>query len=243
MAQNIYDNQSFFDGYSTLPRSVGGLDSAPEWPALLALLPAIKGCRVLDLGCGFGWFCRWADEKGALSVEGIDLSEKMLARAKADTKEPSIRYRQADLERVELAASAFDLIYSSLTLHYIKDLAALFDKIYKALATDGKFVFSIEHPLFTAPNHPDWITGPQGSEVWPLDNYLLEGDRLTNWFADGVIKQHRTVGTYINLLIQAGFSIDQVNEWGPTAEQIAEHPEWLRERSRPPFLLVSCKKS
>ncbi len=85
MAQNIYDNDEFFAGYARLPRSVAGLDGAPEWPALRALLPDLRGCRVLDLGCGYGWFCRWAREAGAAAVLGIDVSEKMLARARADT--------------------------------------------------------------------------------------------------------------------------------------------------------------
>ena len=39
MAQNIYDNPAFFEGYAQLPRSVQGLDGAPEWPALRAMLP------------------------------------------------------------------------------------------------------------------------------------------------------------------------------------------------------------
>ena len=50
MTQNIYDNATFFEGYSRLPRSVEGLDGAPEWPTLRALLPALDGQRMLDLG-------------------------------------------------------------------------------------------------------------------------------------------------------------------------------------------------
>jgi ubiquinone/menaquinone biosynthesis C-methylase UbiE len=37
---------------------------------------------VLDLGCGFGAFARWAREMGADSVLGVDRSENMLARAR-----------------------------------------------------------------------------------------------------------------------------------------------------------------
>ena len=48
MTQNIYDNDEFFAGYSRLPRSVGGLDDAPEWPALRALMPDLHGRKVLD---------------------------------------------------------------------------------------------------------------------------------------------------------------------------------------------------
>lgn len=52
MAQNIYDNPDFFTGYSQLPRQVLGLDGAPEWPAIRAMLPDLRGKRVVDLGCG-----------------------------------------------------------------------------------------------------------------------------------------------------------------------------------------------
>src|SRR6516162_4286802 len=83
MTQNIYDNEEFFAGYSRLRRSVEGLDGMPEWPALRALLPDLLGRKVLDLGCGFGWFCRWAREQGASNVVDVDVSEKMLARASA----------------------------------------------------------------------------------------------------------------------------------------------------------------
>src|SRR5215471_13132457 len=98
MTQNIYDDGEFFAGYSRLKRSVEGLDGAPEWPALRALLPELSGLRVLDLGCGFGWFCRWVRERGAGSVAGIDVSEKMLARARADTADPAITYSRADMD-------------------------------------------------------------------------------------------------------------------------------------------------
>src|SRR5271155_5486486 len=109
MAQNIYDNDEFFAGYARLPRSVAGLDGAPEWPSLRVLLSDLHGRKVLDLGCGYGWFCRWAREAGAAEVEGIDVSEKMLARARADTADAAIAYRRADLERVELPQEDFDL--------------------------------------------------------------------------------------------------------------------------------------
>src|SRR6201986_4241794 len=101
MTQNIYDNDAFFAGYSQLPRSERGLEGAPEWASLRAMLPEIAGLRVLDLGCGFGWFCRWALEQSALSVIGIDVSEKMLARAKMES-DPAIQYLQADMDSLTL---------------------------------------------------------------------------------------------------------------------------------------------
>src|ERR1700722_12531655 len=97
MTQNIYDVQEFFEGYSRLSRSVQGLSGAAEWPAMRALLPNLHGLRVVDLGCGFGWFCRWAREQGAASVPGLDVSEKMLAQARATRPEAGITYTRSDL--------------------------------------------------------------------------------------------------------------------------------------------------
>ncbi len=78
MSQNIYDDPGFFAGYATLDRSVKGLDGAPEWPAIQRLLPQLDGLRVVDLGCGYGWFCRWAQQQGAKQIIGFDLSSRML---------------------------------------------------------------------------------------------------------------------------------------------------------------------
>src|SRR6185503_10125862 len=108
-----------------LPRSKLGLDGAPEWPALRAMLPDMRGLRVVDLGCGFGWFCRWARDAGAAQVLGIDVSEKMLKRAKADASKPGISYQKADLDELQLPAASFDLAYSSLAFHYLVRLDGL----------------------------------------------------------------------------------------------------------------------
>ncbi len=226
MTQNIYDDAGFFAGYSQLRRSIDGLDGAPEWPTLKSMLPDLAGKRVVDLGCGFGWFCRFAREAGAAEVLGLDVSANMLARARETTADSGISYRQADLEALTLPASAFDLAYSGLTLHYLENLGALFATIRRALRPGGHFVFSAEHPLYTEP-------GP---------DYLVEGPRTTDWLAKGVVKQHRTLATYLNLLVGAGFVVRRVEEWGPSPAQIAAHPEWRIDHRRPAFLLVSAAR-
>ena len=241
MSQNIYDDEEFFAGYSRLRRSVEGLDGAPEWPALRALLPDLRGCKVLDLGCGFGWFCRWARQQGAAHVLGIDVSEKMLTRGRAATRDPAITYIRADLEHLELQAETFGVVYSSLALHYVENLSGLISQVHRSLVPGGSLVFSVEHPIFTAPSEPNWSLDAAGHKIWPVDGYLNEGLRSTDWLAKGVIKQHRTLATYINMLIGIGFSISHIEEWGPTEEQIAGQPNWADERQRPPFLLVAAR--
>ncbi|WP_027037197.1 class I SAM-dependent methyltransferase [Mesorhizobium ciceri] len=242
MAQNIYDREDFFAGYSQLGRSVEGLEGAAEWPALRAMLPDVGGLRVVDLGCGFGWFCRWAREHGAAQVLGLDLSEKMLARARAAGPDAGIGYETADLDRLGLPEASFDLVYSSLALHYVEDVPRLFGTVHRTLSPGGHFVFSTEHPIFMAPTKPGWVIDSEGRKTWPVDQYLVEGPRSTDWLAKGVVKHHRTIGTTLNTLIRSGFTIDHVEEFCPTAEQIAAKPELAEELERPMFLLVSARR-
>jgi SAM-dependent methyltransferase len=242
MTQNIYDNEEFFAGYSRLRRSIAGLDGAPEWPALRALLPDLRGSRVLDLGCGFGWFCRWARKQGAAHVSGVDVSEKMLARARVTTGDNAITYTRADMEQLELPVRSVDLVYSSLALHYVEQLSRLMSQVHGALVPGGSLVFSVEHPIFTAPSNPQWSVDAAGRKIWPLDRYLDEGPRSTDWLAKGVIKHHRTLATHLNMLVRIGFSITHTEEWAPTTEQIAAEPAWAEERQRPPFLLIAAGK-
>src|SRR5690554_1376982 len=242
MAQNIYDNPEFFAGYSQLPRQVDGLSGAPEWPAIKAMLPDLTAKRVVDLGCGFGWASRWFREQGAASVLGLDLSKNMIERARADTKDAGIEYRIADLETLQLPEAAFDLAYSALTFHYIRDFERLIRTIYAALAPSGDVVFTIEHPIFMAAAHPHWIMDEDGRKTWPVNGYSLEGERRTDWFTKGVLKYHRTLETTISTLIDVGFELRRIKEFAPTSQQIAANPDLAEELERPMMLLVSARK-
>ncbi|MCA0030411.1 MULTISPECIES: class I SAM-dependent methyltransferase [unclassified Mesorhizobium] len=242
MAQNIYDDPNFFSGYSQLPRQVQGLSGAPEWPAIRALLPDLADKRIVDLGCGFGWASRWMREQGATSVLGIDLSENMISRAQANTSDNAITYRTADLETLELPEAAFDLAYSALTFHYIRDFERLARMVHQSLVPGADFVFIIEHPIFMAAAHPRWIKDENGRKTWPVNRYAVEGERRTDWFVKGVVKYHRTVGTTLNALIHAGFTIKAVEEFAPSLEQIRENPALEEELERPMMLLISARR-
>ena len=194
MTQNIYDTADFFESYSQLERSTEGLAGAAEWPALRALVPDLQGCRIVDLGCGFGWFCRWAREQGAKQVLGLDVSERMLARANAATRDTAITYVRADLEQLDLPEGSFDVAYSALALHYIEDLLGLLATLHRALVPGAPLIVSVEHPIYTAPAHPGWSLDEAGHKTWPVNGYLMEGPRTTDWLTKGVIKQHRTIG-------------------------------------------------
>jgi ubiquinone/menaquinone biosynthesis C-methylase UbiE len=243
MTQNIYDDPDFFAGYGKLERSIKGLDGAAEWAALRAMLPDMRGLRVADLGCGYGWFCRWAREHGAAQVLGVDVSERMLARARSMTADAAITYRRGDMEHLTLPEASLDLAYSSLALHYIVDLPGLLATVQRALVPGGHLVFSVEHPVFSASVSPGWRLDAEGRKSWAVDNYFAEGSRSTDWITKGVIKQHRTLGTYLNLLLQLGFVLQHVEEWTATDEQIAAQPSLAEERQRPTFLLVATRRA
>ena len=60
MKENKYDDLLFFQKYSQMGRSQNGLDGAGEWHKLKKMLPDFSGKTVLDLGCGYGWHCKYA---------------------------------------------------------------------------------------------------------------------------------------------------------------------------------------
>ena len=242
MAQNIYDDPEFFAGYSKLRRSVHGLDGAPEWPAIRALLPDFDGKRIVDLGCGFGWFSRWAKQHGAAHILGLDLSRNMIARAKADTSDPDIEYAIADLNRLDLPEASFDFAYSSLAFHYIRDFDRLVRTVHRSLVPGSYLVFSIEHPIYMAPTRPGWLIDSDGRKTWPVDRYSVEGPRRTDWLAKDVLKYHRTLGATLNTLIGAGFTIRHVQEWSPADDQVAANPDLADELERPMMLLVAAQR-
>src|SRR5262245_28030683 len=140
--QNIYDDADFFAGYATLDRFGAGWVRAVERPDFLALLPDVRGRRVLDLGCGAGQLARFLAEQGAGEVTGVDLSERMLALARTDGAHPRVTYLRAAMEDLTFPDARFDLVVSSLAFHYVPDYRGLVGRIAAWLAPGGVLVFS-----------------------------------------------------------------------------------------------------
>ncbi|MGF9700777.1 class I SAM-dependent methyltransferase [Paenibacillus sp. MABNR03] len=244
MKQNKYDEAEFFSEYSQMARSTQGLKAAGEWHELQMMLPELKNKNVLDLGCGFGWHCRYAREQQAKSVIGVDLSEKMLDRAREMTDDSQIEFRQMAIEDIEFEPEQFDVVISSLALHYIERLDQVYARINTSLVQGGTFVCSVEHPIFTARAAQDWHYGPQGEIMhWPVDDYHQEGERIANFLNHDVVKYHRTWATHLNELIKAGFVIQQVAESKPSPEMMNQYPGMRDENRRPMFLMIAAVKA
>lgn len=243
MKENKYDDINFFNQYKQMARSVIGLNAAGEWHELQKILPNFNGKRVLDLGCGFGWHCRYAIEQGAKSVTGIDISEKMLKKAQEMTTSSLIEYIKSPIEDINYSPNTFDVVISSLAFHYIESFDDICQKVNTCLSTDGEFVFSVEHPVFTAYGSQDWHYDEQGNRLhWPVDQYFTEGIRKANFLGEEVIKYHKTLTTYINSLIMSGFEITNLIEPKPEESMLKDNPEMQDELRRPMMLLISAKK-
>lgn len=239
MRQNIYDTKSFFSKYSQMNRSVKGLVAAGEWKTFEKMLPNFKGKRVLDLGCGFGWHCQYAIEHEASTVVGVDISEKMLNVAKQKTSK-DIKYIKEPLEIVDFTESSFDIVISSLAFHYLASFEDIAGKVHSWLKQNGDFIFSVEHPVFTAFGTQDWYRDAEGKILhFPVDNYFVEGKREANFLGENVIKYHKTLTTYLNGLLKSGFEIIGVVEPQPSEELLEKMKDELR---RPMMLIVSARK-
>ncbi|WP_057913711.1 class I SAM-dependent methyltransferase [Peribacillus muralis] len=243
MKQNKYDDSKFFSAYKQMPRSIKGLEGAGEWHVFKSLIPELRNKNMLDLGCGFGWHCRFAREQQAGSVVGIDISEKMIQQAREQTDDPSISYLQMPIEDIEFPNSQFDVVISSLAFHYIESFEVICKKVHECLKPGGTFIFSVEHPIFTSRNEQDWYLDNQGNRLhWPVDNYQSEGVRDTTFLTGNVIKYHRVISTYINDLIGAGFALKAVKEPMPSDEMLKNNSLMKDEKRRPMFLIISVEK-
>jgi ubiquinone/menaquinone biosynthesis C-methylase UbiE len=244
MKQNIYDHPDFFNGYKTLRDNKAGLNEALEQPAMLSLLPAIRGLEVLELGCGAGDLCRKLKALGAGSVVGADISSKMLELAKIEVT-AGVEFINSPMEELYFTSESFDVVVSALAFHYVADLRELFQNIYIWLKPCGVLVFSMEHPIATCSQgiHQGWIRDNTGKKLyWPVDCYDREGKRESRWFIDGVIKYHRTISTILNGLIGCGFIILEVKEPVASEDEERIRPALKEERRRPPFLMVKAGK-
>lgn len=193
MSQNIYDQPGFFEAYmGAYDRSNADLDRDPAW-----------NLDVLDLGCGSGWFARWAVDQGARFVLALDLSENMLREARKRSAEEHYRvieYKRADLDALEPITDAtavavaatgatspddacrFGLVFSSLALHYLVNLSDLLAEVHRVLKPGCLFVFNVEHPIYTAPSNQTILSGPSGlgdddtttTRYWAFNNYYKD---------------------------------------------------------------------
>lgn len=242
--QNIYDNEIFFEGYKKIRENEINANNLFEIPALFSMMPELEGKRVLDLGCGFGEQCKKFVDCGAQRVVGVDISEKMLAVANKENCDSKITYHNMPMEKIGQLQERFDLVISSLAIHYVEDFEGVIKSVYNLLEDGGVFIFSQENPLCTCHAGGDrWTRDEKGKKLHVnLSNYGVEGERESVWFVDNVKKYHRTFSTIVNTLIQVGFSIEKMIEPLPSKELLKKYPDYADLFHKPDFLLLKVRK-
>lgn len=164
--QNIFNNEVFFEGYKKIRDNKINANNLFEIPALFSMMPDLKDKKVLDLGCGFGEHCKRFIDCGAKNVVGIDISEKMLDIAKNENSDPNIVYINMSMEKIVELNEKFDVVVSSLALHYVEDFEELVNDIYNILYTEGVFIFSQENPLCTCHSGGNrWTRDEKGNKI------------------------------------------------------------------------------
>nr|WP_319487310.1 class I SAM-dependent methyltransferase [uncultured Caproiciproducens sp.] len=243
--QNIFDDEDFFEGYRKIRDNPVNYNKLLEQPALMSLLPDLEGKSVLDIGCGAGGACLEYVRRGASQVTGIDLSEKMLALAKIQALHEKIQYERMDMCDIGTLNRRFDIVVSSLAVHYVAEFPTLLSAISDCLNDGGCFLFSQEHPLTTAPCTGPKFTVAENGELlhYNLTDYGRGGIRSTKWMVNGVINYHRTFSEIINALLDADFAIDRMLEPLPDDPTLCLNPNMEKEFYKPSFLVIRCRKS
>jgi len=220
-----------------------GVDSAPynalyERPAMLELLPPVSGARVLDAGCGAGWYAAELATRGAL-VTAIDASAAMIGHARdrfasvpLNELARQVELRVADLEQPLSFASeaAFDGIVSSLVLHYLRDWGPTLTEFRRILKPNGWLLFSTHHPAADAIR----LDTPRYLDIEPVEDY---------WKWVGIVRYYRRpLSAIMEALTNAGLAVERLVEPLPTDEFRKVRPDsYKRLLRRPEFLLVRAR--
>ena len=209
-----------------------------ERPAMLSLLPRVRGKRVLDAGCGPGAYAQIMVRRGA-KVVGVDVSPKMLRLARERVGD-KVELRRADLTKPMkfLRNKSFDIVISPLVIPYIRNLKRLFKEFFRMLRSPGVLVFSDGHPF------GDYLFFKKKRKS---KNYFKTELVGCTWHGFGVpvyiAGYRRPLNALLNPLIEAGFILDRVVEPLPTEEFRKADPKNYRKLMRmPAFVCVRARK-
>lgn len=219
------------------------VDSAPynalyERPAMLALLPSLEGLRILDAGCGSGWYAEQLIERGA-RLDAIDASAVMVDYARERLEKKGLLARGhaalqvADLaDRLPFEDGVFDGIVSPLVLHYMRDWRPALREMKRVLKPGGWLQLSTHHPAADA-------------KRFKTRNYFETEHIVDEWDWVGKVEFfRRSLTEIVDSIVESGLVIKRIVEPVPTKEFKAEKPDsWERLMNQPEFLIVVAQES
>jgi SAM-dependent methyltransferase len=204
-----------------------------ERPTTLALLPSVDGTDVLDAGCGHGWYADWLARHGA-RVVAVDRSAAMVTLAgRRLGGRARVIHGDAGNLRSFFSDAAFDLIVSSLVLHYQIDLSAVFCEWARLLRSAGTLVFSTHHPVHDPVSilDPGYLNAELIEEEWA-------------WLGQKMRYYRRPLRDLTEPLADAGFVIERLLEPTPSEALKVRDPKGYDRLCRlPAFIFVRARKN
>ena len=217
-------------------------------PAFLDALPDVAGRRVLDLGCGEGNNTRLLRQRGA-RLTALDVSDTFV-RAARDA-DGTIDHVLGDGTALPFAAGTFHAVTAFMSMMDLPDPAAALADVARVVRPGGWLQFSISHPVNITPLRR-WIDDASGvRSQLAIGDYFDEGPMIASWTFKSAPQEmrerhapftitaaRRTVSSWMNMVIDAGFTIERVIEPVASEEIAAEHPEVADTRIVPFFLVI-----
>ena len=204
-------------------RPAGSTYARRQVDRLIAFAGLTPRERVLDVGCGMGRYTFALADHG-LAVEGLDLSESLLARFREfDGGRYGIPLHCADvLDPPDELKGRFDAVIGFFTLHHLHDLGGCLRAMRDLARPGGRIVFLEPNPL---------------NPLYYIQMLVVPG---MSWSGDKGILNMREHDVFAAMLA-AGLSRPTVERfgflppfavnrpWGPRAEDTLEHvPLWSR---------------
>ena len=105
-----------------------------------------QGDRVLDVGCGEGWFCAALADAGVVNVLGVDVAAEAVRRARA--RHPRLRFEVCGESELPIGDRSIDVVWLGEVIEHVRDGLGLLGECARVLAPGGRL-------LLTTPDH-DW---------------------------------------------------------------------------------------
>jgi SAM-dependent methyltransferase len=213
-------------------------------PAQVAACGDVRGLRVLDVGCGSGYFSRELARRGA-SVVGIDMSPGMLAHAmRHESAEPlGVAYVEGDAAGIgeRFDRESFDLAVSCVALQDMPDVPRVLRGVRDVLKPGGRFVASITHPCTDTP-YREWARDDERRKKWLcVDRYFERGPVRFTWIRG--IYDFETTSIHVPLedwfewILGAGFRLRAFREPRPSDDAVRARPD-LEDAARVPYFVI-----
>lgn len=119
----------------------------------------IKDKRVLDVGCGFGWFELGALKKNVKEIVGTELTDGDLETARRFIKDSRVIFKVGDATDLPFPNNSFDTVISWEVIEHLpkKNENKMFKEVYRVLKKNGAFYLSTPNsPLVCKLFDPAW---------------------------------------------------------------------------------------